>query len=133
MIIQRILTFIAYKNMSKTQFYKDTGLSNGFLDKVKDIGVSKLERILNTYPEINMEWILLGEGEMIKSTEEDAISEEVLKKNLNYILENLDLIINEKYFTQFLELLQAKKEVLKEQKRIESIFHSWKNNISSTS
>ncbi len=132
MIIQRILTFIAYKNMSKTQFYKETGLSNGFLDKVKDIGVSKLERILQTYPEINMAWILLGKGEMIKSNEEDFISEEVIKKNLNYILQNFDIIINEKYFKQFLELLQAKKDVLKEQERIDGIFDSWKKQITST-
>ncbi len=132
MIIQRILAFIAYKNMSKAQFYKETGLSNGFLDKVKDIGVSKLERILQAYPEINIEWILLGEGDMIKKNTKNAVSEEVIKKSLNYILQNFDAIIDEKYFKQFLELLHAKKNVLKEQKRIEDIFDSWKKQITST-
>ena len=55
MITDRILKIIDLKGLNKSQFYKITGLSNGFLDKVKDIGVSKLEQILNSFPEINPE------------------------------------------------------------------------------
>lgn len=65
-MIDRILQFIEYKDINKSIFYKETGLSNGFLDKVKDIGASKLELILKTYPEINFKWLLTGEGEMLK-------------------------------------------------------------------
>lgn len=69
MIIERILSFIDYKGLSKNKFYKETGLSNGFLDKVKDIGASKVEYILNTYPDLSAEWLILGKGEMIKSAD----------------------------------------------------------------
>lgn len=62
MIIDRILKIIELYNENKSIFYKKTGLSNGFLDKVKDIGVSKLEYILKVYPEINPIWLLTGEG-----------------------------------------------------------------------
>lgn len=68
-MIERILQIIDYKGISKNQFYKETGLSNGFLDKVKDIGVSKLEQILKTYPEINPEFIIFGKNPMIKKPE----------------------------------------------------------------
>lgn len=68
-MIERILQIIDYKGISKNQFYKETGLSNGFLDKVKDIGVSKLEQILKTYPEINPEFIIFGKKPMIKKEE----------------------------------------------------------------
>lgn len=68
-MIERILQIIEYKGISKNQFYKETGLSNGFLDKVKDIGVSKLEQILKTYPEINPEFIIFGNKPMIKKEE----------------------------------------------------------------
>lgn len=68
MIIDRILKIIDLNNENKNQFYKKTGLSNGFLDKVKDIGGSKIEYILNSYPDINPEWLLTGKGEMLKST-----------------------------------------------------------------
>ncbi|MFN4025965.1 MAG: helix-turn-helix transcriptional regulator [Flavobacterium sp.] len=66
MITDRILKIIELNKENKSQFYKKTGLSNGFLDKVKDIGVSKLEHILNSYPSINPEWLLTGKGEMLK-------------------------------------------------------------------
>lgn len=66
MLIDRILKIIELKKISKSKFYKETGLSNGFLDKVKDVGASKLEQILKTYPEIDEKWLLTGEGEMIK-------------------------------------------------------------------
>jgi hypothetical protein len=66
-MIERILQIIDYKGINKSIFYKNTGLSNGFLDKVKDIGASKLELILITYPEISMEWLLTGKGSMLKS------------------------------------------------------------------
>jgi len=67
MIINRILQIIEYKGINKRKFYIETGLSNGFLDKVKDIGGSKIEQILITYPEINPEWLLTGNGNMTEA------------------------------------------------------------------
>ncbi|CAA0144823.1 conserved hypothetical protein [Tenacibaculum maritimum] len=71
MITERILKFIEYKGINKSRFYRETGLSNGFLDKVKDIGCSKIEYILNSYPEINIEWLVLGRGDMINQKNSD--------------------------------------------------------------
>lgn len=68
MIIDRILQLIQYKGINKRKFYIETGLSNGFLDKVKDIGASKIEQILNSYPDVNPEWLLTGKGCMIDPT-----------------------------------------------------------------
>lgn len=65
MIIDRILKLIDYYDINKSEFYRRTKLSNGFLDKVKDIGVSKLEQILNSFPDINPIWLLQGKGEML--------------------------------------------------------------------
>ncbi|MDM1397087.1 peptidase S24 [Myroides odoratimimus] len=69
MLIDRILKIIELNKISKSEFYRKTGLSNGFLDKVKDIGASKLEQILKSYPNISEKWLLTGEGEMIKTEE----------------------------------------------------------------
>lgn len=66
MITNRILQLIEHKGINKNKFYIKTGLSNGFLDKVKDIGASKIEQILNSYPDINPEWLLTGKGDMLK-------------------------------------------------------------------
>lgn len=67
MIVNRILQLIKYKGINKRKFYIETGLSNGFLDKVKDIGASKIEQILITYPDINPEWLLTGNGNMAET------------------------------------------------------------------
>ena len=69
LIIKNIMQIIDYKSINKSKFYKQTGLSNGFLDKVKDVGVSKIEQILNTYPEINPEWLITGKGEMLRKSD----------------------------------------------------------------
>ncbi|WP_312342960.1 hypothetical protein [Chryseobacterium binzhouense] len=66
-MIERILQIIEYKGITKSKFYKETGLSNGFLDKVKDIGVSKLDYILKAYPDININWLISGEGDMLNT------------------------------------------------------------------
>jgi len=63
---ERILQFIEYKRLSKNKFYKETGLSNGILDKQGGISSDSLEKIYCVYPEINLDWLLTGKGEMFK-------------------------------------------------------------------
>jgi hypothetical protein len=62
---ERIIQFVEFKKISKNQFYKETGLSNGFLDKNNHPGADKLEQIIYTYPEINPTWLLTGKGNML--------------------------------------------------------------------
>lgn len=64
---ERILQFIGYKGINKKQFYAETGLSNGFLDKTINPGADKLDKILTAYPELNLYWLVSGKGEMIAS------------------------------------------------------------------
>lgn len=74
MIIDRIKQIIDYKHISVRKFCIEIGVSNGFLDKVKDVGVEKVAKILNTYPEINPEWLVTGKGEMIKQQHSPQLS-----------------------------------------------------------
>ena len=62
-----LLTFIKKKNLSKTDFYKITGLSNGFLDKGGSVTSSNLETILKFFPELSADWLITGEGPMLRS------------------------------------------------------------------
>ena len=75
-IKQRITRFIKTKRISQRRFEADAGLSNGFVNNiVKTIGADKMHKISIAYPELNTEWLLTGEGEMLK-TEEPTISVE---------------------------------------------------------
>ena len=66
-MIERILKFIDYKGISKLSFYREVGLSNGFLDKNKSVGTDNLVKILKSYPEIEPLWLFLVEGEQVKN------------------------------------------------------------------
>mgnify|MGYP000846557209 FL=1 len=67
MIVDRIRQIIEYKEISTRQFCLKIGVANGFLDKVKDVGSEKVAKILYAFPEINPEWLLMGEGSMLRS------------------------------------------------------------------
>lgn len=62
-----LLTFIQKKNLSKTEFYKITGLSNGFLDKGSSVTSTNLETILKHFPELSLDWLITGEGPMLRT------------------------------------------------------------------
>lgn len=86
MIVARILQIIKYKGINKRKFYIETGLSNGFLDKVKDIGVSKIDHILNAYPEISVIWLITGRGKMLLNSVSDAEKDKVEEPSTNIYL-----------------------------------------------
>lgn len=64
---QRLENFIEFKNLKKARFESLCGLSNGYVANIKKgIGYEILERILRTFPELNRDWLLYGEGTMLK-------------------------------------------------------------------
>ena len=63
----RLLEFLEYKGLGKTQFEKACGLSNGYINSMKHyIGPKKLDQILAAFPELNRVWLESGVGSMIK-------------------------------------------------------------------
>lgn len=123
-MIERILQIIDFKAISKNQFYKETGLSNGFLDKVKDIGVSKLELILKTYPEINPEFIIFGKGSMFKNEDNLSVIQEEQAPYYKRNNQNDEIIEIQKQLLESqareIKLLQEKIERLEGDKSIVS-------------
>lgn len=63
---ERLLEFIASKGISKREFYTNTGMANGTLDKVENIGTDRVEKIYYAYPELNLVWLCTGQGQMLQ-------------------------------------------------------------------
>ena len=64
----RLKDFIKYLGIGQSKFEKKCNLSNGYINNSKgNFGASKLEYILKLHPELNREWLLYGEGDMLKS------------------------------------------------------------------
>lgn len=65
----RLKIFIKYLGIGQAKFEKKCNLSNGYINNSKgNYGASKLDYILKTFPELNRDWLLYGEGEMLKSS-----------------------------------------------------------------
>lgn len=63
----RIIEFLQKKGISKNHFYLKTGIANGTLDKKSGVTGETILKIHNNYPELSLEWLIAGEGDMIKS------------------------------------------------------------------
>ena len=62
-----LLKYLEIKNEKKPDFYRKTGLSNGFLDKNEHISSKNLEIIISIYKDLNLYWLITGEGSMYRS------------------------------------------------------------------
>lgn len=66
---ERIMIFLEFKAMKPATFERLCGLSNGTLKQMKnEPRLSNIEKILETFPELNREWLLTGNGEMLNNT-----------------------------------------------------------------
>lgn len=93
MVLDRIKQFIDYKGIAISAFEKSIGMSNASLGKSLKtggtIGADKLGNILKTYPEINLHWLVTGEGEMLNSSEPNLVAES------KPVLSNAELLLRE--------------------------------------
>lgn len=62
-----LLKYLEIKNEKKPDFYRKTGLSNGFLDKNEHISSKNLEIIISIYTDLNLYWLITGEGSMYRT------------------------------------------------------------------
>ncbi|EJX04472.1 hypothetical protein EVA_07422 [gut metagenome] len=66
-IKERTYKFIDFKGLSVKRFEELCNLSNGYISSMrKGFGEEKLNNVLNAFPELNREWLLYGEGEMLR-------------------------------------------------------------------
>lgn len=68
----RTIEFVKYKGITMKSFENTCGLSSGYVTSMrKGFGADKLNNVLKSYPELNRDWLLYGEGEMLKQEKHD--------------------------------------------------------------
>ena len=69
----RILQFLEYKGVSKYSIEKKIG-SNGFLSSGKEIMSDKLRFIYEQFADLNLVWVITGEGDMLTKPNANKVS-----------------------------------------------------------
>ncbi len=60
--------------LSGRAFEKECGLTNGSYSSIRDgIGADKLNKILSRFPQISADWLITGNGKMMKSDRKEAV------------------------------------------------------------
>lgn len=71
-IKQKILLYLTKKGVSEYEFYKKSGITRGILAQNNGISEENLARFLAYAPEVNEQWLLTGNGEMIKGDKREV-------------------------------------------------------------
>lgn len=85
-ILARLQQFMDHENLTAYQVNKDSGLCKGLLINAftnqRGLTTSTLEAILNTYPQLNANWLIVGRGEMLNPEPDAAVPLSVTEKHI---------------------------------------------------
>lgn len=64
---ERIILFVKHKRITATAFCESIGVSKAFISSMRtSLQPDKIKSISLHYPELNIDWLITGEGQMIK-------------------------------------------------------------------
>ena len=66
-INNRIRIFLKHKKITVQNFESSIGKTNGYLAHTKSPTAGVISEIMSIYPDMNIEWLLTGKGEMLKN------------------------------------------------------------------
>ena len=77
----RLESYIRYKGVSVREFERNAKLSVGFVRNIRqNISPTKQKAIRSAYPELNVGWLLTGDGEMLIDKMPDSVSNSGIKE-----------------------------------------------------
>ena len=90
---ERLKEFIKYKSLTVFAFEQRAGLSNGYVSSIsKGIGHAGLNKISENFTDLNIAWLLTGQGNMINSTGETWPSLDDVGSDQNKTANNKSII-----------------------------------------
>ncbi len=116
MIKERILQFIDYKGVVKERFYEKIGMTSAnFRGKAKEtpINSTAIENILSEFPDLNLEWLITGKGEMILGNTQNVDISNSNNKNLNNINGSSNVTISQNDISEIIEIQREMNSIIK--------------------
>lgn len=119
--VDRLIQFIEYAGLSARQFDLSIGASNGYTLRMKknhaSIGSDVIETIIKTYPQLNLIWLMTGEGEMLNPDKEVLRTGKLPQVQLNEIEKIVETKIRERQEKELRELLKEVTEEIEKRKK----------------
>lgn len=84
-IKDRIFQIIDFKKITVNALEKQMGVSNSYFKNTKNISAENCAKLLDLFPDISADWLLLGKDEMIKNNQTvgDISNSSVTGVNIN--------------------------------------------------
>lgn len=114
--IERIAMYLQFRAITPHSFERRIHLSNGYFSKqtknLGSVGSDILVKIHDSYPELNMLWVLTGEGEMILADLESNQVSKVNEFSGRYETENRKLKLLESDVEKLNIVLKDKEKII---------------------
>ena len=109
---ERLTQYLKHEKISISEFCRTIGVSNAYVSSIrKSIAPDKLQGIALNYPDLDIQWLMTGNGDMIKGNQVVNESGIVFQGNSN--LENSP-IDNRHYYSDSPDVLRAQIDLLDE-------------------
>ncbi|CAA0247700.1 hypothetical protein [Tenacibaculum maritimum] len=125
-IKERVLQIPECKGITKQDFFKKIGMSYGnFTGKSKEtpLNSNAISNISSMYPDINLDWLINGNGEMTNSSNL-KLKDKSIHNITKILLERNDELMKDPVFRQYIKSnidildIEEEENELKEKKRI---------------
>jgi len=125
-IKERIFYFLDNQGIKKEEFYKKVGIARANFSgtgKNSELGGDKIVKILNIFPKIDANWLLTGNGEMIKNSENEFVQQSRIGNNNQQI----GFDINNNSISELQELINIiKQQIMNKDQIIDNLFEQIK-------
>lgn len=89
---ERLVAYLEHKGINKSEFGRMIGVSNAYISSIrKSIQPDKVERISVAFPDLNVSWLVTGEGDMLNENKNDVamLKERVSATTLDKALDEI--------------------------------------------
>lgn len=110
---ERLLEFLAYKGIGQTKFEEIAKISRGLVNNMgESLSQKTQDKISKSFPELNMEWLTRGDGEMMLSTPKNA---QFIEKNHGTAINGDGVVVHPSDCSLEVKRLQDRVDALIEQ------------------
>lgn len=96
---ERLIKYLKVKKIGQKRFALSIGRSSGYVNAIsKSIQPATIHSISMRYPDLNIEWLMTGEGEMLKNTDPNQPTTNQNGKGVKYFdvdfIAGFDIVLN---------------------------------------